>query len=134
MLFALFFLGYIDSAMLYRGVSSAILAVGFAYMIQHVLRDVLPKSKKLLVAKSVYVIGGATLGLGLAYIGVGLILAGAVRLSGERFGPGNIFYGFFWNLAYQLFAVAIAPAIGAFAMYRFGKKRRFKTPNYDPDA
>jgi hypothetical protein len=74
------------------------------------------------------------LGLWIAYFGVGLSLAGISALSGNRFSLGNPLYHFFWNIWYQVFGVLIAPIIGAILMYRFGKKRRFKTYNYDPDS
>lgn len=127
-LIALFFLGYIDSTALYRGLTTAVLSVGFAYMLQHLLKDVISKKKKLLIAKAAYIAGGIAVGLWIAYFAVGLLLVGISRLSGNRSG-----YDFFWSIGYQLFALIVAPALSAIAIYRFGKKRRFKTPNYNPD-
>jgi len=127
-LIALFFLGYIDATALYRGLTTAVLSVGFAYMIQHLLRDVLSKKKKLFIAKTVYIAAGIALGLWIAYFAVGLLLVGISKISGNRFG-----YDFFWSIGYQLFAIIVAPILSSIAIYMFGKKRRFKTPNYNPD-
>lgn len=131
---ALFFLGVISFDRLYQVLVSLIFVIGFSYMLQHILRDILPKNKKLLIAKIGYTAGGIALGLWIAYFGVGISLAGVSALSGSRFGPGNPLYHFFWNTGYQIFAAFIAPTIGATLMYRFGKKKRFKTYNYDPDS
>ncbi len=131
--FVLFFLGYIDSTALYRSLATAILAVGFAYMIQHILRDVISKNKKLFIAKTMYALAGVWLGLVISYFGVGLSLALFFRTSGT-WGPGNPFFAFFWSIWYQVFALFVAPTLGAIAVYRLGKRRRFKTPNYNPDA
>jgi hypothetical protein len=131
---ALFFSGIIGLERLYQVLISIIFIIGFAYMLQHILRDILSKKKKLLIAKIGYTAGGVSLGLWVAYFGVGLSLAGISALLGNRFGPGNPLYHFFWSIWYQVFGVLVAPIIGAILMYRFGKKRRFKTYNYDPDS
>ena len=131
---ALFFSGIISLERLYQSLISIIFIIGFAYMLQHIQRDVLSKKIKLLIAKIGYTAGGAALGLWIAYFGVGFSLAGISALSGNRFGPENPLYHFFWNILYQVFGALIAPIIGAILMYRFGKKRRFKTYNYDPNS
>ncbi|MCW4043887.1 MAG: winged helix-turn-helix domain-containing protein [Candidatus Bathyarchaeota archaeon] len=127
-LFTVFFLGYVDATGLYRGLVTAVLSVGFAYMMQHLLRDVFSKKRRLFIAKTAYIAGGIALGLWVAYFAVGILLVGISRLSGTRFG-----YDFFWSIGYQLFALIAAPILSSIAIYRFGKKRRFKTPNYNPD-
>jgi hypothetical protein len=131
---ALFFSGTISLERLYQMLISLIFIIGFAYMLQHILRDVLSKERKLLIAKIGYTAGGISLGLWIAYFGVGLSIAGISALLGNRFSIGNPLYHFFWSIWYQVFGVLIAPIIGAILMYRFGKKRRFKTYNYDPDS
>ncbi len=102
-------------------------------MVQHILRDVISRNRKLFIAKAMYALAGVWLGLVGSYFGVGLSLALFFRASGG-WGPGNPFFAFFWSIGYQLFALFVAPTIGAFAVYRFGKSRRFRTPNYNPDT
>ena len=130
---ALYFLGYSNLQGLYEGLLSIVFIIGFAYMIQHILRDVLSKRTKLIVAKTAYVLGGIAAGLWLGYFGVGIALSGVSRLIGNGFEPRNPLFNLFWSVAYQIFGLLIAPIIGAFLMYRYGKNRRFKTPNYNPD-
>jgi hypothetical protein len=130
---ALYFLGFSNLQGLYEGLLSIVFIIGFAYMIQHILRDVISKRAKLLVAKAVYIAGGVEAGLCLAYFVVGIILSGVSRLMGNGFEPGNLLYNLFWSVWYQIFGLLIAPIIGAFLIYHYGKNRRFKTPNYNPD-
>jgi hypothetical protein len=130
---ALYFLGYSNQQDLYEGLLSIVFIIGFAYMIQHILRDVLSKQTKLIVAKTAYVLGGVAIGLWLAYFGVGIAFSGISRLIGNGFEPGKPLYDLFWSVWYQLIGLLIAPIIGAFLMYHYGKNRRFKTPNYNPD-
>ena len=129
-----FLTGHSSTQGLYQGLVSIIYIIGFAYMIQHILRDVLSTEKKLLVAKSSYIGGGISLGIFLGYFGAGLALVGISRLLDMGFHPGNPLYGVFWSFPFQTFGLLVAPMIGAMLMYRFGKKRRFKTKNYNPDA
>ena len=129
-----FLTGHSSTQGLYQGLVSIIYIIGFAYMIQHILRDVLSTEKKILVAKSSYIGGGISLGIFLGYFGAGLALVGISRSLDVGFHPGNQLYSFFWSIPFQTFGLLLAPMIGAMIMYRFGKKRRFKTKNYNPDA
>jgi|WetSurMetagenome_2_1015567.scaffolds.fasta_scaffold94748_2 hypothetical protein len=129
-----FFTGHSSTQGLYQGLVSIIYLIGFAYMLQHILRDVLSNEKKLLVAKFGYVAGGISLGLFIGYFGSGFALVGISRSLGVGFHPGNPLYSFFWSTPFQIFGLLFAPMIGATFMYQFGKKRRFKTKNYNPDT
>jgi hypothetical protein len=131
---AAYILGYINSYSLYQNLISLIFIIGFSYMIQHILRDILSKKTKLAIAKTVYIGGGIVLGLAAAFIGGGIALSGLSGLLGETFAPGNPAYTIFWSAEYLVFSLLIAPTIGALGMYRFGKKRRFRTANYNPDG
>ena len=130
---ALYFFGYSNQQGLYEGLVSTIFVIGFAYMIQHILRDVLSKQAKLIVAKTAYVLGGVAIGLWSAYFGVGIAFSFISRLIGNGFDPGKPLYDLFWSVWYQVFGLLIAPIIGALLMYYYGKSRRFKTPNYNPN-
>lgn len=130
---ALYVLGFSNQQGLYYGLVSIVFIIGFAYMIQHILRDVLPKRTKLIVAKLAYVLGGIAVGIWLGYFGVGIALSAVSRWMPNGFEPGDPLYGLFWSIWYQIFGLLIAPIIGALLMYRYGKNRRFRTPNYNPD-
>ncbi|MBN1244105.1 helix-turn-helix transcriptional regulator [Candidatus Bathyarchaeota archaeon] len=125
---AIYFLGYIDGNGVYQGIISIFPAIGFSYMIQHVLRDVLSKKKQRIIAKTGYIAGGIALGLGTAFFGVGILFRVLQEITGEP-----LLHTIFWSNGYLVFSLLIAPTIGAFLMYRFGKKRRFRTANYIPD-
>jgi hypothetical protein len=126
---AAYVLGYINSYSLYQNLISLIFIIGFSYMIQHILREVLSKRSKRIVAETVYVAGGVVLGLTVAFIGGGFLFRALQDLTGEP-----LLYTVFWSNWYLIFSLLIAPAIGAFGMYQFGKNRQFRTPNYNPDA
>ena len=130
---ALYYFGFSNQQGLYEGLVSTVFIIGFAYMLQHILRDVLSKRSKRIVAKIVYVLGGISIGIWVGYFGVGIAFSGISRLMGNGFYPRNPMYDLFWSVSYQLFGIFIAPTIGALLMYRYGKRRRFKTPNYNPD-
>jgi len=126
--FVLFFYGYIDSSTLYKGLITAVLAVGFAYMIQHILRDVLSKERQLRIAKIAWTSLGAWLGWASTFFGAVAISAfyrsrGEVPLLADSNG--------WW---YLVLSFLVAPIVGGLIGYWFGKRRRFKTPNYNPDA
>ncbi len=125
--------GDISSSTLYQDVISFIFIIGFSYMIQHILRDVISRKMQLAIAKTVYIGGGFVIGIIAAFIGGGFVLVGVSRILGEAFAPGNPFYSLFWSVWYLIFALLAAPTMGAIAMYHFGKKRRFRTQNYNPD-
>ena len=129
----MYFLGYIGFSELYQNMLWGFSAIGIAYMIQHILRDVLSKKTKLVIAKIVYILGGLMLGLVIAYFGVGVTLSAISSVYDKAFAPHNLLYDFFWSVWYQGFATLIAPILGAIAMYHYGKRRRFQTPNYNPD-
>lgn len=126
---AAYFFGYIGGNGVYQGIVSMVSAIGVAYMIQHILRDVLSKRSQLVIAETAYVAGGVVLGLGIAFFGGGVLLRALQDFTGEP-----LLYAIFWSNWYLVFALLIAPAIGGIAMYQFGKKRRFRTANYNPDA
>jgi len=123
------FLGYIDGNGVYQGIITMIPAIGVSYMIQHVLRKVLSKKTQRIIAKTGYIAGGISLGLGTAFFGVGIIFRVLQEITGEP-----LLHTIFWSNWYLVFSLLIAPTIGAFLMYHFGKKRRFRTNNYNPDA
>jgi hypothetical protein len=126
---AAYVLGYINSYSLYQNLISLIFIIGFSYMIQHILRDVLSKRSQRIVAETVYVAGGVVLGLTVAFIGGGFLFSALQDLTGEP-----LLYTVFWSSWYLIFSLLIAPTIGAYGMYQFGKKRQFRTANYNPDA
>jgi hypothetical protein len=125
---AAYFLGYIDGNGFYQGIITIFPAIGVSYMVQHVLRDVLSKKSQLIIAKTGYIAGGISLGLSTAFIGGGILFRVLQDLTGEP-----LLHTIFWSNWYLVFSLLIAPSIGAFLMYRFGKKRRFRTANYIPD-
>jgi DNA-binding transcriptional ArsR family regulator len=125
---AAYFLGYIDGNGFYQGIISMFSAIGITYMVQHVLRDVLSKRSQRMIAKTGYIAGGISLGLGIAFIGGGVLFRVLQDLTGIP-----LLHTIFWSNWYLVFSLLIAPAVGAFLMYRFGKKRRFRTANYIPE-
>ncbi len=131
--FAAYSAGYINSSNLYENLVSLILIMGFCYMIQHILRDVLSKNAQLVIAKMVYIAIGVFLGITIAFIAGGFAFVGISRLLGKQFEPGDPLYAFFWSDGYLIFSLLIAPTVGAIASYNFGKKRHFRTQNYNPD-
>jgi DNA-binding transcriptional ArsR family regulator len=124
--------GYISSSILYQNMVSFMFIIGFSYMIQHILRDVASRKTELAIAKTVYLIGGAVLGMVLAFLGGGLVFVGISRSLGKAFAPGDPFYSIFWSAWYLIFALLVAPTIGAVTFYRLGEKRGFRTQNYNP--
>jgi DNA-binding transcriptional ArsR family regulator len=131
--FVAYFLGYINSSKLYQNVVSLVFIIGFGYMIQHILRDVISKKTQLAIAKTIYIAIGVSLGIAVAFIGGGFAFVAISRLLDKPFAPGNPLYALFWSDWYLIFSILIAPTIGAIVSYRFGKKRRFRTQNYTPD-
>ena len=125
---AAYFWGYIDVNGVYQSIISIFPAIGFSYMIQHVLRNVLSKRNQRIIAKTGYIAGGIALGLGIAFFGVGIVFRVLQELTGEP-----LLHTIFWSNGYLVFSLLIAPTIGAFIMYQFGKKRRFRTANYIPE-
>lgn len=128
-----YFLGYINSTQLYQDLVSFIFIIGFCYMIQHILNDVISKRIKLAIAKTIYIAAGISLGIAVAFIGGGFAFVGISRLLDKPFVPSNPLYALFWSDWYLVFSILIAPIIGAILLYNFGKKRRFRTNNYNPD-
>jgi hypothetical protein len=126
---AAYVLGYINLYSLYQNIISIIFIIGFSYMIQHILIDVLSKRTQLIVAKTGYIAGGMGLGLVVAFIGGGFLFRALQDFTGEP-----LLHTVFWSTEYLVFSLLIAPIIGGFAMYQFGKKRRFRTAKYNPDA
>jgi hypothetical protein len=90
---------------------------------------VLSKRSQLIIAETAYVAGGIALGLGIAFFGGGVLFCVLQDFTGEP-----LLYTIFWSIGYLVFSLLISPAIGGIAMYQFGKKRRFRTANYNPDA
>jgi len=130
---ALYFSGQVNDEGLIRGLVLIVFVVVLSYLSQHVIRDVLSRDKQLQVAKFAYVIGGMTGGLVLGYFGTGFILLGISNFIGRRFTAGAPLYSLFWSFPVQFFGLLLAPMIGVILAYQFGKRRRFKTPAYDPD-
>jgi uncharacterized membrane protein YtjA (UPF0391 family) len=120
-------LGYTGLEGAQQGITGIVSAIAVSYMITHILKEVLSKRAQLTVAKSVYVVGGALLGYGITFFGVGLLLSGFSKLLDKPL------LGLFWNEGYMIFSFVVAPTIGAFIGYLIGKRRRFRTPNYVPD-
>jgi MFS family permease len=118
--FAAYFLGYINLTGLYRSVISIIGAMGIAYMIQHITRDILSKNTQMLLNKIAYTALGVWLGLAIAFFGGVLILdVFALYLGGLP--PDEDTW--LWILA-----IVVLSIIGGIWGYRFGKKRSFKRP------
>ena len=125
---AAYFLGYLDLDGVYQGIISIISGIGVAYMIQHILRDVLSKKRQLMIAKIAYTGLGAWAGWAITFFGAVLISA-LFRLSGNL--PPLANPNGWWFL---VLAFVIAPIIGAPIGYWVGKRRHFRTPNYIPDS
>ncbi len=120
-------LGYTDLNGVQEGITEMVSAIAITYMITHILREVLSRRGQLAVAKSVYIVGGAVFAYIIAFFGVGFLLSGLSRLLDMRL------LGLFWNVEYMIFSFMVAPITGAFIGYWFGKRRRFRTPRYNPD-
>jgi DNA-binding transcriptional ArsR family regulator len=124
--------GYINATTLYQNLITIFLIIGFTYMLQHILNDVISRRMQLAFAKIQYIAGGISAGIGVAYIAVGLILVGISKALGQPFGPGNQLWVVFSSVEYSLFTAVIV-TIGAIASYNFGKKRNFRTWHYYPN-
>ena len=125
---AAYFSGYLDVNGVQRGIISIVSAVAFAYMFHHILRDVLSKKRQLMIAKVAWTGLGAWLGWVITFFGTVLISA-IYRFYGES--PPLANANGWWFL---ILSFVVAPIVGARFGYWFGKRRRFKTPNYNPDA
>ncbi|MGD6810408.1 MAG: hypothetical protein ACQCN3_11980 [Candidatus Bathyarchaeia archaeon] len=130
---ALYFSGQVNNEGLIRGLVLIVFVVAFAYMFQYVIRDVLSKDKQLRVAKFGYIMIGMGLGIIFGYFGTGFILIVISNFTGRSFTAGNPLHSLFWSFPIQFFGLILAPMIGVTLAYQIGKKRRFKTPNYNPD-
>ena len=120
--FAAYFLGYTDLAGLYRSAISIVGAIGIAYMIQHVTREMLSKKTQLILNKIAYTGLGVWLGLTASFFGVVLLSLLSMRLGGPSIAKliDNTLETFLVNV--------VPPIIGGILGYRFGKKRGFKRP------
>lgn len=118
--FGVYFAGYMDLTGLYQSMISLAGAIGIAYMIAHITRDVLSKKTQLLVNKIAYTMLGAGLGWIAAFFG-GLIVFDvfALYLGGL---PAD------WTAWLWIFSLIFVSVIGGIAGYRFGKRRGFKRP------
>ena len=120
--FAVYFLGYIDLTGVYRYIVSLAGAVGIAYMIAHITRDVLSKKTQLLLNKIAYTMLGVWLGWVISFFGAILLAVLSRYLGGPALGhiEGG---GEVWIAAFVILGLA-----GGVWGYRFGKKRGFKRP------
>jgi len=120
--FAAYFLGYIDLAGLYQSAISIVGAIGIAYMIQHVTREMLSKKTQLILNKIAYTGLGVGSGLTASFFGVVLLSLLSMRLGGPSIAKliDNTLETFLVNV--------VPPIIGGILGYRFGKKRGFKRP------
>lgn len=124
--FATYFLGYIDLTGLYRYMASLAGAVGIAYMIAHITRDVLSKKTQQLWDKIAYTMLGVWLGLIASFFGAMLLVVLSRYLGGPALGhiEGG---GEVWIASFVVLGLA-----GGVWGYRFGRKRSFKRPGSEP--
>lgn len=118
----MYFLGYIDLSGLYQKLLWIIGAIGIAYMIQHITREVLSKKTQLLLNKIAYTMFGAWLGLLIAFFGTSFLILASRFLHGPDLGhmEGG---GELW-----IVTIVILMIVGGKWGYQFGKKRGFKRP------
>jgi hypothetical protein len=122
-----FFSGYIDMNGAQRALAGIISAIAISYMVTHIMREMISKRTQLVIAKTFFILCGALLALAITFLGVGLSLSALSRLLDKPL------LRLFWNIPYMIFALFVAPSFGAVVGYLFGKRRRFRTPNYTPD-
>jgi peptidoglycan/LPS O-acetylase OafA/YrhL len=122
--FAAYFSGYTDLAGLYRELLTIAGAVGIAYMIAHITRDILSKEKQLLLGKITYTLLGVFLGSIVSFFAAALLILASRYLGGPDLGHieggGEL----------SIFATMVLMILGGVWGYRVGKKRGFQKPRW----
>jgi DNA-binding transcriptional ArsR family regulator len=118
----LYFLGYADANRLYQSIISIISAIGIAYMITHILRDVLSEKARLRLNRAMYVF------LGIFIIGFFLWIAlmTFLRASGIDMLIGNTF----GSAPSAILSFILCYVIGAFIGNWLGKRRNYHLPQW----
>jgi DNA-binding transcriptional ArsR family regulator len=127
-----FFLGYIDLFRLSTTTSAVIIATITIYFMWRTGGSMPAPGSSLMHRriKIAYISGGMVAGLFIAFLGGAVLLHTISDFQGVYFGGHNPLYLFFWSPAYLVFSVLIAPALGAYVAYYFGKRRGFEQPKW----
>jgi DNA-binding HxlR family transcriptional regulator len=117
-----YFLGNINLSGVYQATISVFGAIGLAYMIQHITRDILSKNTQLLLNKIMYTAVGVWIGVFVSFFGILLVSIISIHFGGPSIAESI-------NTSFETISFLAVPAIiGGMAMYRFGRKRGFKRP------
>jgi DNA-binding transcriptional ArsR family regulator len=116
--FGIFLVGSIDATRLYQSIFTIISGVGIAYMITHILRDVLSGQQRLKLHRGIYIMFGLFIIGFLLWIGLMTLLrdSGINRVIVNTF--GRDFAGIF-----AIVSFVICYIVGAFVGNWIGKKR-----------
>jgi DNA-binding transcriptional ArsR family regulator len=123
----LHYLGYLDFYRVLTATSWSIIgtiALYFSYRMQRTMPESGSKEMKSRMRK-VYTAGGAWLAAVLVFIGGGLLFRLLQDLSGTQ-----LLHNVFWSSGFLALALIVAPIIGGFVGYRFGKRKGFQKPKW----
>ena len=130
---AFYFVGYIDLYRLATASSSVIIGTITLYFIWRMRQGTMPAPGSIQMQRRImigYIMGGAMIGLLVAFLGGGVFLRLISDAQGTRFGGHNPLYLLFWSPSYLAFSLLIAPALGAYIAYYLGKRRGFEQPKW----